>query len=49
MTCPPSADSVLQFRLRRPFRLLADLLAKPRPYASAIMPERLALCRPGQQ
>ena len=37
------SDNVLQFRLKRPFRLLADLLAKPTPYASAIMPERLAL------
>ena len=36
------SDHVLQFRLKRPFRLLADLLAKPTPYASAIMPERLA-------
>src|SRR5450631_2662797 len=36
------SDDVLRFRLKRPFRLLADLLAKPTPYASAIMPERLA-------
>jgi peptide/nickel transport system substrate-binding protein len=43
------SDTVLQFRLKRPFRLLADLLAKPTPYASAIMPERLALIAPGQQ
>jgi peptide/nickel transport system substrate-binding protein len=43
------SDNVLQFRLKRPFRLLADLLAKPTPYASAIMPERLALAAPGQQ
>jgi peptide/nickel transport system substrate-binding protein len=43
------SDNVLQFRLRRPFRLLADLLAKPTPYASAIMPERLAQTVPGQQ
>src|SRR5580692_3499316 len=42
-------DNTLQFRLKRPFRLLADLLAKPTPYASAIMPERLALGAPGQQ
>ncbi len=44
-----TSDDVLQFRLRRPFRLLADLLAKPTPYASAIMPERLATFPPGQQ
>jgi peptide/nickel transport system substrate-binding protein len=43
------SDTVLQFRLKRPFRLLADLLAKPTPYASAIMPERLANLAPGQQ
>jgi peptide/nickel transport system substrate-binding protein len=43
------SDDVLQFRLKRPFRLLADLLAKPTPYASAIMPERLAQTAPGQQ
>ncbi|MEJ0016301.1 MAG: ABC transporter substrate-binding protein [Acetobacteraceae bacterium] len=43
------SDTVLQFRLKRPFRLLPDLLAKPTPYASAIMPERLALVPPGQQ
>jgi peptide/nickel transport system substrate-binding protein len=43
------SDDVLQFRLKRPFRLLADLLAKPTPYASAIMPERLAAAAPGQQ
>jgi peptide/nickel transport system substrate-binding protein len=42
-------DNTIQFRLRRPFRLLADLLAKPTPYASAIMPERLALAAPAQQ
>src|ERR1700761_9858056 len=28
-------DNTLQFRLKRPFRLLAALLAKPTPYASA--------------
>jgi peptide/nickel transport system substrate-binding protein len=43
------SDTVIQFRLKRPFRLLADLLAKPTPYASAIMPERLALAAPAQQ
>jgi peptide/nickel transport system substrate-binding protein len=43
------SDNVVQFRLKRPFRLLADLLGKPTPYSSAIMPERLALQSPGQQ
>jgi peptide/nickel transport system substrate-binding protein len=43
------SDDTLQFRLKRPFRLLPDLLAKPTPYASAIMPERLAVAAPGQQ
>ena len=36
------SDRVLRFRLKRPFRLLADLLGKPSPAAPAIMPERLA-------
>jgi len=43
------SDNVLQFRLKRPFRLLADLLGKPNPFAPVIMPERLALTEPGQQ
>ncbi len=43
------SDKVLQFRLKRPFRLLADLLGKQNPFAPAIMPERLALTEPGQQ
>ncbi len=43
------SDDVLQFRLKRPFRLLADLLGKPNPFAPAIMPERLALSEPSQQ
>jgi peptide/nickel transport system substrate-binding protein len=43
------SDDVLQFRLKRPFRLLADLLGKPNPFAPAIMPERLALTEPSQQ
>jgi peptide/nickel transport system substrate-binding protein len=43
------SDNVLRFRLKRPFRLLADLLGKPTPYSSAIMPERLATLAPGQQ
>jgi peptide/nickel transport system substrate-binding protein len=43
------SDDVLQFRLKRPFRLLADLLGKQNPIAPAIMPERLAMTDPGQQ
>ena len=43
------SDSVLQFRLKRPFRLLADLLGKPNPFAPVVMPERLALTEPSQQ
>jgi peptide/nickel transport system substrate-binding protein len=43
------SDSVLQFRLKRPFRLLADLLGKPNPFAPVIMPERLALTEPSRQ
>ena len=42
------SDNVLQFRLKRPFRLLPDLLGKPNPFAPVIMPERLALTEPGQ-
>ncbi len=43
------SDNVLQFRLKRPFRLLADALGKQSPFAPAIMPERLAKTEPGQQ
>ena len=43
------SDTVLQFRLKQPFRLLADLLGKPNPFAPVVMPERLALTDPGQQ
>jgi peptide/nickel transport system substrate-binding protein len=43
------SDKVVQFRLKRPFRLLADLLGKPTPLAPAIMPERLASTSPSQQ
>jgi len=43
------SDNALQFRLKRPFRLLADLLGKPNPFAPVIMPERLALTEPTQQ
>jgi peptide/nickel transport system substrate-binding protein len=42
------SDNVLQFRLKRPFRLLPDLLGKPNPFAPVVMPERLALTEPGQ-
>jgi peptide/nickel transport system substrate-binding protein len=44
-----TSDTVLQFRLKQPFRLLADLLGKPNPFAPVVMPERLALTDPGQQ
>ena len=44
-----TSDKTLEFRLKRPFRLLADLLGKQNPFAPAIMPERLALTEPGQQ
>lgn len=43
------SDKVVRFRLKRPFRLLADLLGKPTPLAPAIMPERLANTSPAQQ
>jgi peptide/nickel transport system substrate-binding protein len=43
------SDNVLQFRLKRPFRLLADLLGKQNPFAPCIMPERLAKAAPSQQ
>jgi len=43
------SDTVLQFRLKRPFRLLADLLGKANPFAAVVMPERLALTPPTQQ
>jgi hypothetical protein len=43
------SDNVLQFRLKRPFRLMADLLGKPNPFAPVVMPERLAMTEPGQQ
>jgi peptide/nickel transport system substrate-binding protein len=43
------SDKTLQFRLKRPFRLLADLLGKPPPFAPVIMPERFGLTEPGQQ
>ncbi len=43
------SDKVLQIRLKRPFRLMADLLGKPTPLAPAIMPERLARTEPAKQ
>ena len=36
------SDTVVQFRLRRPFPLLPNALAKPTNLVAAIMPERLA-------
>jgi peptide/nickel transport system substrate-binding protein len=36
------SDSVIQFRLKRPFPLLPDALAKPTSYIPVIMPERLS-------
>jgi peptide/nickel transport system substrate-binding protein len=43
------SDKVVQFRLKKPFRLLADMLGKPNPFAPVIMPERLANTPPAQQ
>lgn len=42
-------DRTVQFRFRRPFRLLPELLGKPLNYPPAIMPERLAGPTPGTQ
>ncbi|MCJ2133929.1 ABC transporter substrate-binding protein [Methylobacterium sp. J-026] len=36
------SDTVVQFRLNRPFPLLPDALAKPTSYIPVIMPERLS-------
>lgn len=36
------SDTVVQFRLKRPFPLLPDALAKPTSYLPVIMPERLS-------
>ncbi|WP_375459640.1 ABC transporter substrate-binding protein [uncultured Enterovirga sp.] len=36
------SDSLIQFRLKRPFPLLPDALAKPTSYVPVIMPGRLA-------
>ncbi|MBK1657128.1 ABC transporter substrate-binding protein [Paracraurococcus ruber] len=41
-------DRTVQFRLKRPFPLLPDALAKPTNLMAAIMPERLAGTPPGQ-
>src|SRR3954469_11712390 len=43
------SDRVVEFRLKRPFPLLPDALAKPTNLMAAIMPERLALTPPTQQ
>jgi peptide/nickel transport system substrate-binding protein len=43
------SDKVIEFRLKRPFRLLADMLGKQNPFAPVIMPERLASTPPTQQ
>ncbi len=40
------SDTVIQFRLRQPFPLLPDALAKPTSYLPVIMPERLAVTGP---
>ena len=40
------SDRLVQFRLSRPFRLLADLLGKPMPQLPAIMPEHIAQTSP---
>ena len=43
------SDRVIRFRLKRPFPLLPDALAKGTPYMPAMMPERLARTPVGQQ
>lgn len=40
------SDKIVQFRLKRPFHLLADMLGKPMPQLPVIMPERLAQTAP---
>jgi peptide/nickel transport system substrate-binding protein len=40
LTAP--SDAVVEFRLKRPFPLLPDALAKPTSYVPVIMPERLS-------
>jgi len=42
-------DRTIRFRLKRPFPLLPDALAKSGVYMPAMMPERLALTDPGTQ
>ncbi len=42
-------DRTIQFRLKRPFPLLPDALAKSGVYMPAMMPERLAKTDPGTQ
>ena len=43
------SDRVIRFRLKKPFPLLPDALAKGTPYMPAMMPERLARTSVGQQ
>lgn len=42
------SDKVVQFRLKRPFPLLAQALAKPSSLLAVVMPERLAKTPPTQ-
>ena len=42
-------DRTIQFRLKKPFPLLPDVLGKSAAYMPAMMPERLALTDPGTQ
>ncbi len=42
------SDTVILFRLKRPFPLLPEALAKPVSYVPVIMPERLAAAPPTQ-
>ena len=42
------SDTVVRFRLKRPFPLLPDALAKPTSFIPVIMPERLAVMPPTQ-
>ncbi len=36
------SDGTVRFRLKRPFRLIADVLGKPAPFLPVIVPERFA-------
>ena len=44
-----AGDRVIQFRLKKPFPLLRDVLGKPATYMPAMMPERLAATDAGTQ